>query len=54
MWPSSAVVTSKEVDYNGWELLNAGTDLLWHKEKPTVATYSQNAAIVDGLCRAVA
>ena len=46
--------TSKEVEYNGWELLNAGTDLLWHKEKPTVATYSQNAAIVDGLCRAVA
>jgi hypothetical protein len=46
--------TSKEVEYNGWELLNAGTDLLWHKEKPTVATYGQNAVIVDGLCRAVA
>ena len=40
--------------YTGWELLNAGTDLLWHKENPTVATYGQNAAIVDGLCRAVA
>ena len=40
--------------YTGWQLLNAGTDLLWHKENPTVATYGQNAAIVDGLCRAVA
>ena len=46
--------TSKNVDYNGWELLNASTDLLWHKENPTVTTYGQNAAIVDGLCRAVA
>ena len=40
--------------HTGWELLNAGTDLLWHKENPTITTYSQNAAIVDGLCRAVA
>ena len=40
--------------YTGWELLNAGTDLLWHKENPTITTYGQNAAIVDGLCRAVA
>ena len=41
-------------DYNGWDLLNASTDLLWHKENPTITTYSQNATIVDGLCRAVA
>jgi len=41
-------------DYSGWDLLNASTDLLWHKENPTITTYSQNAAIVDGLCRAVA
>jgi len=41
-------------DYSGWDLLNASTDLLWHKENPTVTTYGQNAAIVDGLCRAVA
>jgi len=40
--------------YTGWQLLNAGTDLLWHKENPTITTYGQNAAIVDGLCRAVA
>ena len=43
-----------EIPHNGWELLNAATDLLWHKEKPTVSSYGQNAAIVDGLCRAVA
>ena len=38
----------------GWGLLNSATDILWHKEKPTMATYNQNASIVDGLCRAVA
>ena len=46
--------TSKKVNYNGWELLNAGTDILWHKENPTVASYNQNQIIVDGLCKAVA
>ena len=40
--------------HTGWQLLNTATDLLWHKEKPTVSSYSQNATIVDGLCRAVA
>ena len=43
-----------ETDHTGWQLLNAGTDLLWHKENPTITTYGQNAAIVDGLCQAVA
>lgn len=38
----------------GWGLLNASTDVLWHKDKPTIASYKQNADIVDGLCRAVA
>ena len=45
--------SSKE-DFSGWNLLNASTDLLWHKENPTITTYGQNATIVDGLCRAVA
>ena len=40
--------------HNGWNLLNAATDILWHKEKPTVASYDQNAEIVDGLCNAIA
>ena len=44
---------SKE-DFSGWNLLNASTDLLWHRENPTITTYGQNATIVDGLCRAVA
>ena len=35
----------------GWGLLNSATDILWHKEKPTVASYAQNAQIVDGLCK---
>ena len=42
------------IPHNGWTLLNTATDLLWHKENPTVASYGQNATIVDGLCRAVA
>ena len=40
-------------NHNGWNLLNAATDILWHKEKPTVASYDQNAQIVDGLCSAI-
>ena len=42
------------IPHNGWTLLNTATDLLWHKENPTVTSYGQNATIVDGLCRAVA
>jgi hypothetical protein len=38
---------------SGWGLLNAATDILWHKDKPTIASYNQNASVVDGLCRAV-
>ena len=41
-------------DTNGWGLLNSATDILWHKENPTVASYNQNQIVVDGLCRAVA
>ena len=42
------------IDHNGWTLLNTATDLLWHKEKPTISSYNQNTIIVDGLCQAVA
>ena len=45
---------SQDDFYSGWDLLNASTDILWHKENPTVASYNQNQQIVDGLCRAVA
>ena len=44
----------KDDYYSGWDLLNASTDILWHKENPTVASYNQNQIIVDGLCKAVA
>tara|TARA_R100000458_G_scaffold59681_1_gene71121 strand:- start:1928 stop:2704 length:777 start_codon:yes stop_codon:yes gene_type:complete len=46
-------VTNKE-DHSGWDLLNAATDILWHKENPTVASYNQNQVVIDGLCKAVA
>tara|TARA_R100000781_G_C4077712_1_gene126650 strand:- start:156 stop:947 length:792 start_codon:yes stop_codon:yes gene_type:complete len=39
---------------NGWGLLNSATDILWHKDKPNLAGYNQNAKIVDGLIEAVA
>ena len=42
------------IKHTGWDLLNTATDLLWHKEKPTVSSYGQNVTIVDGLCQAVA
>ena len=44
----------KSENHTGWDLLNASTDLLWHKEKPTMTSYNQNQMIVDGLCKAVA
>ena len=40
-------------DTNGWGLLNSATDILWHKEKPTLASYNHNAIITDGLINAV-
>ena len=36
----------------GWDLLNAGTGVLWHKEKPNYSHYNQNQMIVDGLIKA--
>ena len=38
----------------GWDFLNASTDELWHKDKPTIASFNHNATIVDGLCNWVA
>ena len=40
-------------DTNGWGLLNSATDILWHKKKPTIASYNQNATITDGLINAI-
>ena len=41
-------------DKTGWGLVNSTTDILWHKEKPTMASYNHNAEIIDSLCEAVA
>ncbi len=38
----------------GWDFLNASTDELWHKDKPTIASFNHNATIVDGLCNWIA
>ena len=38
----------------GWDFLNASTDELWHKKKPTIASFNHNATIVDGLCNWIA
>ena len=45
---------SKEyhAETSGWGLLNAATDILWHKKKPTLASYNHNAMITDGLIMA--
>ena len=40
-------------EQSGWGLLNASTDILWHKEKPTLASYNHNALVTDGLIMAV-
>ena len=39
-------------EQSGWGLLNSATDILWHKEKPTLASYNHNAIITDGLINA--
>ena len=41
-----------KIPHNGWTLLNTATDILWHKEKPTLASYNHNAIITDGLINA--
>ena len=32
-----------------WGFLNAGTNVLWHNDKPTVAMYDQNAQFTDAM-----
>ena len=49
--------TDPNYDYhdtsNGWDLLNSATDILWHKKKPTLASYNHNAIITDGIINAI-
>ena len=37
-----------------WDFLNAGTDVLWHDKRPTMATFSHNTYLVDGMMSYVA
>ena len=35
----------------GWGLMNAATNVLWHAEKPTQATYAHNEAATSALVK---
>jgi hypothetical protein len=39
---------SKNQDITSWDLLNAGTHVLWHKEKQTVADFNNNDYLTTG------
>ena len=43
-----------EPDITAWDMLNAGTNVLWHKEKPTKASLDQNAYLTEGVINAFA
>jgi len=36
-------------DFTGWGFLNAGTNVLWHKDKLTNADFNNNRMFVDGI-----
>ena len=36
-------------DHKAWDLLNAGTDLFWHRKTQTVSDFNNNEAFVDGM-----
>jgi hypothetical protein len=38
-------------ELTGWGLLNAATNVLWHADKPTQATYSHNEAVTSALVK---
>ena len=39
----------KYVGGSCWDFLNAGTDVIWHEKKPTMATFNHNTYFVDGM-----
>ena len=45
---------TEEPDYTAWDMLNAGTNVLWHKEKPTKASLDHNAYVTEGVINAFA
>ena len=45
---------NNRVDVNMWDFYNACTDVLWHEEKPTMASFEHNQSITDKLLGAMA
>ena len=41
-------------DVNMWDFYNSCTDVLWHDEKPTMASFEHNQVITDNLLQAMA
>ena len=41
-------------DVTMWDFYNACTDVLWHDEKPTMASFEHNQIITDNLLQAMA
>ena len=37
--------------YTSWDLLNSGTEILWHQRKITQGAIKNNSHVVDGLLR---
>ena len=37
--------------FTGWDLLNSGTEILWHQKKITQGAIKNNALVVDGLLK---
>ena len=38
----------------GWDMLNAATNVTWHKDKQTKANLDQNAVLTEGIMAALA
>ena len=36
-------------EFTAWDLLNSGTQILWHQKKITQGAIKNNALVVDGL-----
>ena len=45
---------NNRIDVNMWDFYNACTDVLWHEEKPTMASFEHNQVITDKLLGAMA
>jgi hypothetical protein len=51
LWGQTVDRLLSHEDLTGWGILNAATNVLWHAEKPTAATYAHNEAATSALVR---